>query len=253
VERFESLNGLGVSGWIGGEQVWLGRREWVADMTGWRPPAEAEGEDPGTSEIWLWSKRLAGRILLRDDLRPTAAQLVRDLLRHRLEVVVLTGDRKAAAEALRQQVELTDLRTDLKPEDKVEVVRGYVDAGRPVAMIGDGVNDAPSLAAADVGVAMGARGADAALEQAEVVLMQDRLENFLAAFELSRRARRIIRQNLAISLGTVVVLVAFALVGGIPLTVGVLGHEGSTVVVVLNSLRLLFSGGSARTVSPETA
>src|SRR5690242_21796377 len=109
-------------------------------------------------------------------------------------------------------------------------------------MMGDGANDAPSLSIAHIGVAMGARATDAALEQADVVLMHDRLENFLSAFRLSQRARRIIRQNLVISLGTVVVLVTFALLGRIPLTIGVVGHEGSTVVVVMNSLRLLLGG-----------
>jgi Cd2+/Zn2+-exporting ATPase len=137
---------------------------------------------------------------------------------------------------------LDDVRAELKPEQKVEVIRELSARNKKVAMIGDGVNDAPSLAAAYIGVAMGARGSDAALEQADVVLMHDRLENFLAAFHLSRRARKIIQWNLVISLGTVAVLVSFAMFGKIPLTIGVVGHEGSTVVVVMNSLRLLFGG-----------
>ena len=135
---------------------------------------------------------------------------------------------------------LNEVRAELKPEEKVAAIVSLSDGNNRVAMIGDGVNDAPSLAVAHVGVAMGARGSDAALEQADIVLMHDRLENFLAAFRLSQRARRIIRQNLFVSLGTVAVLVVFALIGKIPLPVGVVGHEGSTVIVVMNSLRLLF-------------
>src|SRR5208283_853007 len=159
-----------------------------------------------------------------------------------LRTVVLTGDRRATAKYLRTELKLDDVRAELKPEQKVAAITELSGQGRKVAMVGDGVNDAPSLAAAYIGVAMGARGADAALEQADVVLMNDRLENFLAAFRLSQRARTIIRWNLVISLGTVGVLVTFAILGKIPLTIGVVGHEGSTVVVVMNSLRLLFGG-----------
>ena len=167
-----------------------------------------------------------------------------ELHREGLRAVVLTGDRQATADHLRTELRIEDVRAELKPEEKLSAIRSLTQQGRCVAMVGDGVNDAPSLAAAHIGVAMGARGSDAALEQADVVLMHDRLENFLAAFRLSQRARRVIRQNLIISLGTVVVLVTFALLGRIPLTVGVVGHEGSTVIVVMNSLRLLF--GAAR-------
>jgi Cd2+/Zn2+-exporting ATPase len=163
-----------------------------------------------------------------------------------LHTVMLTGDRSAAAEHLRVQVGVEEVRAELRPEEKLEFITLLAKDGCRAAMIGDGINDAPSLAAAHVGVAMGARGADAALEQADLVLMHDRLENFLTAYDLSVRARRVIFQNLLISLGVIAVLVGFALAGRVPLPVGVMGHEGSTLVVVLNSLRLLWVGGGSR-------
>jgi Cd2+/Zn2+-exporting ATPase len=206
---------------------------------------EVPPTDAGASEVWLARDGLLGRLVLRDDVRPQARVVMDELKRGGVRTLVLTGDRKATADHLKAQLHLDEVRAELKPEEKVAVIKSLSDQGNRVAMVGDGVNDAPSLAVAHVGVAMGARGSDAALEQADVVLMHDRLENFLAAFRLSQRARRIIRQNLVVSLGTVAVLVAFALMGKIPLPVGVIGHEGSTVIVVMNSLRLLF-GGSAR-------
>jgi Cd2+/Zn2+-exporting ATPase len=238
----------------------LGRRSWIAEQTGaavWDPasnklqPIGSSGPtEHGVSEIWVAERDLLGRILLRDDVRPQARQVVNELRDEGLKTVVLTGDRKAAAEHMRAELQLDDVRAELKPENKVAEIQALTKQGKKVAMVGDGVNDAPSLAAAHIGVAMGARGSDAALEQADVVLMHDRLENFLAAFRLSHRARAIIRQNLFISLGTVVVLVTFAMLGRIPLTLGVVGHEGSTVVVVMNSLRLLFGHNGAQVSDP---
>ena len=242
-EHFESVTGQGLQARCGGRVCILGRREWLAQGTHQKAIELVPLTEAGFSEVWLAEGGLLGRIVLRDDIRPQARAVVEDLRREGLRTVVLTGDRKATAEHLKTELGLDDVRAELKPEQKLAAIQALSEGGRRVAMVGDGVNDAPSLAAADVGVAMGARGSDAALEQAEVVLMHDRLENFLAAFRLSQRARRVIRQNLVISLGTVVVLVCLALLGRIPLTIGVVGHEGSTVVVVMNSLRLLFGAG----------
>jgi Cd2+/Zn2+-exporting ATPase len=244
--QFESVTGHGLRAKWNGRDVYLGKRDWVFSLApsggdGRGEGALAQGKDSGVSEIWISADHLTGRILLRDDIRPQASAVVDALRRENLRTVVLTGDRKSAAENLKERLHLDDVRAELKPEEKVAAIR-ELSQGKLVAMVGDGVNDAPSLAAAHIGVAMGARGADAALEQADVVLMHDRLENFLSAFRLSRRARKIIRANLVISLGTVAVLVTFAMLGKIPLTIGVVGHEGSTVVVVMNSLRLLFGG-----------
>jgi Cd2+/Zn2+-exporting ATPase len=242
--KFESITGQGLRARRNGDTCLLGRREWLAEGLHAAAIAQVSPTEPGFSEIWLTEGDLLGRLVLRDDIRPEARELVEELHREGLRAVVLTGDRKATAEHLRTELGIQDVRAELKPEEKLAAIRALTQEGRCVAMVGDGVNDAPSLAAAHIGVAMGARGSDAALEQADVVLMHDRLENFLAAFRLSQRARRVIRQNLIISLGTVVVLVTFAILGRIPLTIGVVGHEGSTVIVVMNSLRLLF--GAAR-------
>jgi Cd2+/Zn2+-exporting ATPase len=237
-QRFESVTGHGLKAEFNGKECKLGGRDFFNLSSGSvAVPAPVE---PGFSEVWVECDDLLGRVILRDDIRPQAAGVVTELRDEGLRTVVLTGDRKAAAEHLREELMLDDVRGELKPDQKVAAIRDLSTGGNRVAMIGDGVNDAPSLAAAHIGVAMGARGSDAALEQADVVLMHDRLENFLSAFRLSQRARAIIRQNLFISLGAIIVLVGFAIAGKIPLTIGVVGHEGSTVVVVTNSLRLLF-------------
>ena len=246
---FESVTGSGLRAIHAGEPCVLGKREWICEAAHQQVIHSVPFAKPGLSEIWVANGELVGRLLLRDDVRPQAKTVLEDLRAEGLKTVVLTGDRLESARYLSTQLPFDELHAELRPEDKVERIRARTKAGERVAMVGDGINDAPSLAVAHIGVAMGARGADAALEQADVVLMHDRLENFLAAFRLSQRARRIIRQNLLVSLGTVTVLVTFAILGRIPLTLGVVGHEGSTVLVVMNSLRLLFGGSSPRVQS----
>jgi Cd2+/Zn2+-exporting ATPase len=237
-DAFRSRTGYGLEGSIGGVNARLGSRalfardSWAAAFP--LPP-------PGITETLFDDGERRGRFLLRDDIRAEGRPLLERLARSGIKVTMLTGDRAEAAELVAREVGVADVAAGLSPDDKVARIRAWVASGERPAMVGDGVNDAPSLAAAHVGVAMGLRGSDAALEQADVVLMKDRLDRFSLAYELSRRARTIIRQNLAVSLGSVVLLGVAAFGGWIPLTVGVIGHEGSTLVVALNSLRLLMA------------
>jgi Cd2+/Zn2+-exporting ATPase len=191
------------------------------------------------TEVFYGAGEVRGRILLEDEIRKSSRPLLNWLVAQGLKVTMLTGDREEAAKLVAEQVGLPEYRFGLHPQDKVEAIRDWTRRGEKVAMVGDGVNDAPSLAAAEIGVAMGARGTGAALAESDIILMRDRLESFAEAYDLSRRTRRIITQNLVISLGTILLLVSAALGAAIPLTWGVAGHEGSTVIVVLNSLRLL--------------
>ncbi len=239
-DAFESITGHGVRGQVGGAQVLLGRRELLergplAEWARTLPPAA-----PELSEVWVVGRDLVGRVLLKDQIREESRDVLSRLARVGIRTVMLTGDRRHAAENVAREIGLGEVRAGLTPEGKVAAIQSLRHEGHKIAMVGDGVNDAPSLAAADVSVAMGARGSDAALEQAEVILMHDRIENFLAAHQLSRRARRVIKQNLTISLGVVVVMAIASMTGAVPLALGVAAHEGSTVVVCLNSLRLLF-------------
>ena len=250
VTDIEQTSGAGLGARYEGRELRLGRRSWAQDPTHEVCVTVAPPQEIGVTEVWLNAGDFCGRILMRDDVRIEARRLIDQLRARKLRTIVLTGDRQSAANLLKSELGLDDVRAELKPEQKLTVIQDLVAAGDRPAMIGDGVNDAPSIAAAHVGVAMGARGSDAALEQAEVVLMNDRLENFLAAYELSRRARSIIRQNLSISLGVIAALVVLALIQKIPLTAGVVGHEGSTLIVVLNSLRLLFG---PKTLKPSAS
>ncbi len=185
-----------------------------------------------------------GVIAVADVLRPSAPQVVERL--HRLgirRVVMLTGDNERVARAVARQAGVDEFHADLLPQDKVAIIQRLRTAdGRPchVAMVGDGVNDAPALASASLGIAMGAAGTDVALETADVVLMSDDLRQIAYAIALSRQTRRVVIQNLIFAIAVIAVLVAVALGLQLPLPLGVVGHEGSTVIVVLNGLRLLF-------------
>ena len=238
--EYQSIPGQGLRGRTVEGITYVGRRELMSqgDFSKW---LEAVPDAPlGFSEVWVLNPATMGRVLLKDEIRKGSRAVLKALSEAHVRTVMLTGDRRAAATQVAQELGVADVRAGLHPEEKVQVVRDLTQQGHKVAMIGDGVNDAPSLAAAYVSVAMGARGSDAALEQADIVLMQDKIEKLLSARHISETARVIIRQNLAISLGSVVIMALVALFGIVPLTLGVLTHEGSTVVVCLNSLRLLF-------------
>lgn len=242
IDSFQAMSGRGIQGREGDALCVLGRRELLEEgpLSEWI--AQVPEPAPEFTENWIFKGDLIARILLKDQIRVESKGILMALKKRGIRAVMLTGDRRGAARSVGAELGVEEVRSGLTPGDKVAAIREYSDAGYKVAMVGDGVNDAPSLAAAYVSVAMGARGSDAALEQSEVVLMQDRIDNFLAAVRLSERAKTIIRQNLAIALGTVVLMAVAAIGGLIPLSVGVFAHEGSTVVVCLNSLRLLFQG-----------
>jgi len=246
VEGVRALPGRGVEGEVEGRRLWVGNLRLFAERGVTPPPALqdrlAELEAQGHTAVLAYAPdegRWLALIAVADTLRPGAREAVAELKALGARVFMLTGDNERVAASIAAQVGVDDFVADLLPQDKVAVVERLVREYGPTAMVGDGVNDAPALAKATVGVAMGGAGTDVALETADVVLMGDDLKMLPYTIRLARKARRIIMQNLVFALGMIVVLVVSAFVADLPLTLGVLGHEGSTVLVVLNGLRLL--------------
>ena len=234
---FLNVPGLGMEASVNGNRIFVGSRRLLHDRGIVLPAIETTND----AEVWIANDQALGVIYLRDEIRPAAKRVVDFLKRSGLSVTLLTGDRMGPAVMVAEQVGITDVRAELSPQAKLKSIHDWRASGKKVAMVGDGINDAPSLTAADISIGMGARGSDAALEQADVVLMHDKIENVEEAFVLSRRARSVIRQNVIISLGVILFLIVSALAEKINLTAGVIGHESSTVVVILNGLRLLRS------------
>lgn len=187
------------------------------------------------------SRRVVGVIALQDRIRPEAIEMVKQLKRQGIQVAMLTGDQKQTANSIATEAGIDLVFSELLPEDKLSIVKELKTQYGQIAMVGDGVNDAPALASASVGIAMGAAGSDAALETADVVLMNDDLTNIGRAIVLSRRTQSIVKQNIIFAAVVIMGLIATNFIFGIPLPLGVVGHEGSTILVILNGLRLLKS------------
>ncbi len=241
----ESLTGQGLRSTVNGQTVLIGNPRLMdeskvavsADAQKHVETLQTEGK---TIMLVALDGQLMGVIAVADTLRADAASTMAALKRMGVqETIMLTGDNARVGQAIAKQVGLTNVRADLMPEDKVTAIRELNTQFGQTAMVGDGVNDAPALANATVGIAMGGAGTDVALETADVALMGDDLSKLPFAVGLGRATRAIIQQNLFISLGVIVILIIASLTGWAAIGVAIIFHEGSTIVVVLNALRLL--------------
>lgn len=243
--EFQAITGQGVEATVNSQRVFIGNTRMFQERRMIIPhelqQKAVELENQGETVMFVYSEpEWCGLLAVADTLRPDAAEIVAGLRSMGVEhIVMLTGDNERVAAGIAAGAGVDEVHAGLLPQDKVRILKQLQQQYGPVAMVGDGVNDAPALASADLGIAMGGAGTDVALETADVVLMADDLTNLPYAIGLSREARRIVWQNITFSLAVIVLLVATAFSAYLPLPLGVVGHEGSTVIVVLNGLRLL--------------
>jgi len=242
--EFEALVGLGAKGkvnsqdfFIGGLRLFLEQRIPVDSVQ----PLISSLEEQGKTTILLGDeKEIYGVIAIADRLRSEAKEAVQKLKKIGIEqVVMLTGDNEGTAKAIAQEAGVDTYFARLLPEDKVEKIRQLRQANGRIAMVGDGINDAPAMAVSDLGIAMGAAGTDIALETADIALMSDDLSKLPVAFNLSRRTVKNIRQNIVLSFAVIAFLVPAALAGWMGMVPGLLINEAGGLAVIVNGLRLI--------------
>ena len=238
-ERFDSQTGRGVEAEWNGTRWRIGKPDWILAEDADRSRLVSLESDGKTVVCLADDTGPVGLIALKDTIRPEAQAAIQRLQQLGLRVVMLTGDQRETAEAIARQAGIDQVRYGLLPEDKMTALKELEREIGPTAMVGDGVNDAPALAGASVGIAMGAAGSDVALETAGVVLMNDDLHKVPQALALGKRTWSITRQNLVFALAVIGCLIAANFIQGISLPLGVVGHEGSTLLVILNGLRML--------------
>ncbi len=245
VTNVQSYPGQGVTGMVGQELAIVGKAAFVwAAVGGWSEvliSSAQQLEETGKTIVWVaYEGKPLGVIAVADTVRPEAASTIARLKRMGIqEIVMLTGDNDRTGQSIAAELGITKVYAELLPEDKVDVIRSLQRQYQTVAMVGDGINDAPALAQATVGIAMGTTGSDVALETADIILMADRLEQLIIAITLGRRSQQIVKQNIGFALSFIVLLLIANFTGGMTLPIGVIGHEGSTVIVILSGLRLL--------------
>ena len=250
VEEFEAITGRGVRGRIDGKVYYIGNHRLAEENRICGPPVEEvlhRLEAAGKTTVVLSSEQEALVVLgVADTLRGDSVEALKNLHTLGVRTVMLTGDNQTTAQAIASEVGIDDARGDLLPEDKLAAITALVERYGAVGMVGDGINDAPALARATVGFAMGAAGTDTALETADVVLMQDDLRKLPEFLVLSRKTAHILAQNIALALGIKALFFALALLGKATLWMAVFADMGASLLVVFNGLRLLRHRGDFR-------
>jgi Cd2+/Zn2+-exporting ATPase len=241
VTGFSSTPGLGAEGFVSGVPVAVGNRRFLAAKGVPLPDVSDERLPRGASAVFVAANQVAiGVVVIRDRPRETAREAIELLRSYGVRrIVMLTGDQHESARAVADALGVDECHAELLPEQKHALVRSMRSGGVPVLMVGDGVNDAPALAAADVGVVMGAAASDAALETADVALMSDELLKLPYAIRLARATLRNVKTNVAVSLALKATFLTMAILGSATLWMAVLADTGASIIVVANALRLL--------------